>query len=80
MVWRILPQLIAQPAVTVPWIGERGGVSQAAAQRAIDQPVQASLLTPVNSHRRNRVSIAAGTNQAMDGVMPAARRRRGIRA
>ncbi|WP_314301530.1 hypothetical protein [Kocuria palustris] len=42
--------------------------------------MQASVLTPVNPHRRNRVSIAAGTNKAMDGVMPAARRRTGIRA
>ena len=77
VVWRILPQLIAQPAVTVAWVGERGGVSQPAAQRAIDQMVQAGVLTPVNSHLRNRVWIAAEVTQAMDDVMSAARRRTG---
>lgn len=75
VVWRILPQLIAQPAVTVAWVGVRGAVSQPAAQRASDQMVQAGVLTPVNSHRRNRVWIAAEITQAMDDVMSAALRR-----
>lgn len=75
VVWRILPQLIAQPAVTVAWVGVRGAVSQPAAQRASDQMVQAGVLTPVNSHRRNRAWIAAEITQAMDDVMSAALRR-----
>lgn len=76
VVWKILPQLIAQPAVTVAWVGEHGAVSQPAAQRAIDQLIQAGVLTPASSNRRNRVWIAAEITQAMDEVMSAARRRR----
>ena len=52
--WRILPILLAQPAVTSRLVQERTGVSQPAADRALRQLGEAGILTSKNEHGRDR--------------------------
>ena len=52
--WRILPILLAQPAVTSRLVQERTGVSQSAADRALRQLGEAGILTSKNEHGRDR--------------------------
>ena len=65
-VWRVLPLLISQPAVTVRFIQDSTGVSQPAAQNAIDQLLAAGVLNPVGAKRRNRVWVANDVIAALD--------------
>jgi Fic family protein len=65
-VWRILPHLVRQPAVTVKFVHEAAGVSTPAAQRAVDQLVAAGIVVPASANRRNRVWIAEGIIGALD--------------
>ncbi|HET7327970.1 MAG TPA: Fic family protein [Nocardioidaceae bacterium] len=65
-VWRVLPHLVSQPAVTVRFVQEAAGVSQPAAQNAIDQLVEASVVRPASANRRNRVWVADGVIDALD--------------
>jgi Fic family protein len=52
--WRILPILLAQPAVTSRLVQERTGVSQPAADRALRQLRDAGIVTTKNEHGRDR--------------------------
>ncbi|MDI3331559.1 MAG: Fic family protein [Micrococcus sp.] len=74
-VWRILPLLIGQPAITVRFVQERAAVSQPAAQHAIDQLLDAGVVTPATTGRRNRVWVAEEVVSALDDFAARARRR-----
>ena len=65
-VWRVMPLLIMQPAVTARFVQEATAVSQPASQNAIDQLVEAGVLTPAGAKRRNRVWVANGVITALD--------------
>ncbi|MDP3968598.1 MAG: Fic family protein [Nocardioides sp.] len=75
-VWRALPQVMSQPAVTVNHLAQRLGISKPAAQTAIDQMVAGEVLTPVNSYRRNRVWVAGEVVAVLDEFAERAGRRR----
>lgn len=74
-VWRVLPLLVSQPAVTVRFIQDSTGVSQPAAQNAVDQLVTAEVLTPTSENRRNRVWVANEVITALDDFAARAGRR-----
>ncbi|MGH3518260.1 MAG: Fic family protein [Haloechinothrix sp.] len=63
---RILPHLLSQPAVTVKHIQQHLGVSQPAAQRAVDQLVEAGILNQVSTGKRDRAWIARDVIGALD--------------
>lgn len=65
--WNVLPMLVRQPAVTVRYVQEHAQVSQPAAQRAVDQLLEAGVLTPAGANRRNRVWVAEEVVAALDG-------------
>lgn len=73
--WTMLPMLFAQPAVTVAHVMEQAGVSQPAAQRAIDRLVDAGALVPAGTNRRNRVWLAPEVIDALDAFAERAGRR-----
>jgi hypothetical protein len=74
-IWRVLPLLISQPAVTIRFIQESTGVSQPAAQNAVDQLVTAGVLAQASESRRNRVWVAAEVIAALDDFAARAGRR-----
>lgn len=74
-VWRVLPLLIGQPAITVRFVQEHAAVSQPTAQHAVDQLLDAGVVTPATAGRRNRVWVAEEVVSALDDF--AARARRG---
>lgn len=74
-VWRILPLLVSQPAVTIRFIQDSTGVSQPTAQNAVDQLVDAGALTPASKNRRNRVWVATEVIAALDDFAVRAGRR-----
>ena len=65
-VWRVLPHLVSQPAVTVRFVQAATGVSQPAAQNAIDQLVEAGVVAAAGENRRNRVWVANDVIAALD--------------
>lgn len=65
-VWRVLPLLVSQPAVSIRFIQNSTGVSQPAAQNAVDQLVTAGVLAPAGENRRNRVWVAKAVVAALD--------------
>ena len=75
-VWRALPLVMSQPAVTVNVLAERLNTSKPAAQTAIDQMVAAGALTPANNFRRNRVWVADEVVEVLDAFAHRAGRRR----
>lgn len=74
-VWRALPVVMSQPAVTVNYLAQRLGVSKTSAQSAIDLMVAANIVSPVNRYRRNRVWVAEDVLNALDSFAERARRR-----
>ena len=52
--WRVLPVLLAQPAVTSRLVQQRTGVSQPAADRALRQLSEAGIVTSKNEHGGDR--------------------------
>ena len=54
MAWRVLPILLAQPAVTSRLVQQRTGVSQPAADRALRQLSEAGIVTSKNEHGGDR--------------------------
>ena len=74
-VWRVLPLLVSQPAVTIRFIQDSMGVSQPAAQNAVDQLVTAGVLVPASDNRRNRVWVANEVIAALDEFAARAGRR-----
>lgn len=75
-VWRALPMVMSQPAVTVNHLADSLGVSKPTAQTAIDQMVAAEVLVPANNFRRNRVWVAGEVVEALDDFAERAGRRR----
>lgn len=73
--WAVLPMLVRQPAVTVRYVQQHAHVSQPAAQRAIDQLMEARVLTPASENRRNRVWVAEEVIAALDDFAARAGRR-----
>jgi Fic family protein len=73
--WALLPVLVRQPAVTVGYVQEHAGVSQPAAQRAIDHLVAAEILVPASQNRRNRIWVASDVVDALDDFAERAGRR-----
>ncbi len=73
--WRLLDDLIRQPATTVAAVREEFEVSQPAALRAVDSLVEAGIVTPSNANRRNRVWVCDEVTVAMDAFAERARRR-----
>ncbi|MBE0975499.1 MarR family transcriptional regulator, partial [Escherichia coli] len=65
-VWRALAVIIAQPAVTVDHLAQALGVSRPAAQRAVDQLVEAGALQAASAQRRNRVWLATEVLACLD--------------
>jgi len=74
-IWRVLPLLVSQPAVTIKFIQHSTGVSQPAAQNAVDQLVAAGVLAPASANRRNRVWVASEVIGALDDFAARAGRR-----
>jgi Fic family protein len=74
--WTMLPVLVRQPAVTVGYVRDQAGVSQPAAQRAIDHLVDAEILAPASQNRRNRIWVATEVVDALDEFAERAGRRR----
>ncbi|WP_244930312.1 Fic family protein [Nocardioides sp. W7] len=74
-VWRVLPHLVAQPAVNVAFVREATGVSDTAAAAAIDRLVEAGVLSPASANRRNRVWVADRVLGALDEFAARAGRR-----
>jgi Fic family protein len=74
-VWKVLPHLVRQPAITVKFVQDATGVSNPAAQNAIDQLVAAHIVTPATANRRNRVWLADGVISALDEFASRAGRR-----
>lgn len=63
---RLLPHLLNQPAVDVAHVEDVTGVALSAAQRAVEQLVEAGILERIGSNRRNRVWIAPEVIAALD--------------
>lgn len=74
-VWKVLPHLVRQPAITVKFVQDATGVSNPAAQNAIDQLVAAQIVAPATANRRNRVWLADGVISALDEFAARAGRR-----
>jgi Fic family protein len=78
--WKILPLLLAQPAVTSKLVQERTGVSQPAADRALKQLVIDGIATSKNEHgadrKRDIVWRSDEVIAALDAFGDRARRKR----
>lgn len=74
-VWKALPVVISQPAVTVQYLSGHLGVSAPAAQHAVDQMVAAEILVPVGNRKRNRVWTANDVVLSLDDFAQRAGRR-----
>lgn len=73
-VWKLLPLVLSQPAVTVRFVQDQTGASQPAAQHVIDQLVEAGVLSPASQNRRNRVWISQNLIRTLDNFAARARR------
>lgn len=74
-VWRALPVLVSQPAITSALIQDRTKVSQPAADNAIRQLMDTGIIEKASGLQRNIVYIAKDVITALDDF--AARARRG---
>lgn len=72
---RLLAGLLSQPAVNVRYVTQCLSVSQPAAQRAIDQLVDAGVLSVASESKRNRVWLAIDVLEVLDDFAARARRR-----
>jgi len=64
--WQIVDALIGQPVIDNAYVTERFGVSDVAAQRAIDRLVDVGVLSGSGDRRRNRMWQADEVLQALD--------------
>lgn len=74
-VWRALPLLVSQPAVTVNYLKQNLGISQPAALRAVNQLVEAGVVESAGNPRRSRVWAATEVTSALDEFAARAGRR-----
>jgi Fic family protein len=75
VVWRVLPLLLRQPAITSALIQDRTNVSQPAADNAMRQLGEAGIVENASGTQRNIVYVANDVIAALDAF--AARARRG---
>ncbi len=75
-VWRVLPLLLSQPAVTSAVVQEATGLSQPAADNVIAQLRSAGIVTKASGARRYVVWVAPDVTKALDDFAERARRRR----
>ncbi|WP_415977069.1 Fic family protein [Rhodococcus sp. 077-4] len=72
VVWPLLDALVAQPVVNNAYVRGTFGVSEIAAQRAIDKLTEASVLHQTSKGRRNRIwqadDILAALDHFADGI------------
>ena len=74
-VWKVLPMLVSQPAVTSTLIQEATGLSQPAADGVIAQLRAAGIITKAAGVQRYVVWVAGDVTQALDDFADRARRR-----
>lgn len=74
-VWRVLPLLLGQPAVTSSLIQESTGLSQPAADNVISQLRDAGIVTKAAGGQRYIVWVAGDVTKALDDFADRARRR-----
>ncbi len=75
-VWRLLPQLLSQPAVTSARVRELTGLSQPAADSVIDQLRTAGVLAKAAGNQRYVIWVATDVTDALDAFAERARRGR----
>lgn len=72
IVWKLVDALVAQPVVDNAYVRSTFGVSEIAAQRAIDKLAEADILHQTSKGRRNRVwqadEILAALDLFADGI------------
>ena len=72
VVWRLIDALVAQPVIDNAYVRGTFGVSEIAAQRAIDKLSEAGVLHQTSKGRRNRVwqadDILAALDHFADGI------------
>lgn len=74
-VWRVLPLLISQPAITSALVQDRTNVSQPVADNAIRQLMAAEIIEKASGVQRNIVYVAKDVLAALDAFEARARRR-----
>ena len=74
-VWRVLPLLLSQPAVTSKLVQEAIGISQPAADNVISQLRDAGIVTKAAGGQRYLVWVAGDVTKALDDFADRARRR-----
>lgn len=74
-VWKVLPTLLCQPAVTSGLIQASTGLSQPAADNVISQLREAGILTKAAGLQRYVVWVASDVTEALDAFADRARRR-----
>src|SRR5690606_41801803 len=77
VVWPLVDRLPAQPAVAKAYVRASFGVTDVAAQRAIDRLVDSGVLRAPKSAARNRVWVAEDIIRVLDEFAEGARRVRG---
>lgn len=77
VVWPLIDRLAAQPVVGNAYVRETFGVTDVAAQRAIDRLVDAGVLRAPKARARNRIWVAEEIVRALDEFAEGARRVRG---
>lgn len=75
-VWRLLPQLLSQPAVTSTRVRQLTGLSQPAADSVIDQLRRTGVLSKAAGSRRYVIWVATDVTDALDAFAERARRGR----
>ena len=72
LVWKLVDALVAQPVVDNAYVRSAFGVSEIAAQRAIDKLAEADILRQTSKGRRNRVwqadEVLAALDRFADGI------------
>lgn len=74
-VWRVMPLLLSQPAVTSKLVQEATGLSQPAADNVISQLRDAGIITKAAGVQRYIVWVAGDVTEALDDFADRARRR-----
>lgn len=74
-VHRVKQYLLKQPVVNTKTVAAELGISEVAAQNAIDRLVEAEVLTKINPGNRNRIWLAPEIVAALDAFGSRARRR-----
>lgn len=74
-VWRVLPRLLSQPAITSAMLQQDLAVSQPTADKALLQLREAGVLAKASGVQRNMVYVAPDVLAALDAFAARARRR-----